>query len=171
MLRATAAGAGERTILVLEQRLPLAFKQAAPIVGGVVLVAVISAAVLLTRPHGQKHSMTLQVASVRLAPGHSPTQTAVVREGGGMPVTVSAGDYSACAVLADRTVACWGHNAHGQLGNGTRVSRPGATPVAGLRSVAAVSVGGSHACALLRSGAVECWGANAHGELGDGTTR
>jgi alpha-tubulin suppressor-like RCC1 family protein len=35
------------------------------------------------------------------------------------PTLVVAGGYHTCAILADRTVACWGDNEYGQLGNGT----------------------------------------------------
>jgi len=37
-------------------------------------------------------------------------------------VTVAAGDYSACAVLTDGSVECWGYNFWGELGDGTTLN-------------------------------------------------
>jgi alpha-tubulin suppressor-like RCC1 family protein len=91
---------------------------------------------------------------------------------------ISVGGNSACALLSDGTVQCWGENSAGKLGNGTTTGPDNCggvacsmTPVAvtGLTSVAAISVGGSP-CALLSGGTVQCWGGNGYGELGIGTT-
>lgn len=61
----------------------------------------------------------------------------------------------ACALLAGGTVACWGDNIEGQLGNGTTMPSS-STPVAvpGLTDVTAVSASGFHACALIADGSV-----------------
>jgi alpha-tubulin suppressor-like RCC1 family protein len=82
----------------------------------------------------------------------------------------AAGDGHTCALLADRTVKCWGSNASGQLGSGG-VSKYSLTPVSvtGLTGVAAISAGYGYTCAVLVSGPVECWGYNAFGMLGNGT--
>ena len=82
---------------------------------------------------------------------------------------VSAGNGYSCAIDASSGVVCWGLNDYGQLGDGTRASRPTPAPVTGLGSgVATVAAGASHACALTTGGAVRCWGHNMGG-LGDGT--
>lgn len=76
------------------------------------------------------------------------------------------GGYSMCAVLADRTVTCWGPdqslNPYG--------ARPGDLfTVEGLSNVVELAVATSHTCALVEGGDVYCFGSNYFGELGDGT--
>ena len=91
-------------------------------------------------------------------------------------VAISAGAESAnrgdtCALLADRTVECWGDNEAGQLGtySGSRSSVPVA--IGGITTAIAVAINsGTYGCALLASGAIKCWGSNVDGQLGDGTT-
>jgi alpha-tubulin suppressor-like RCC1 family protein len=84
-------------------------------------------------------------------------------------MAVALGPYSACALLADGTVRCWGSNTYGQLGDGTHTTRLMPTPVASLSGVTALSLGWWTTCALA-SGGVECWGDNTFGELGNDTT-
>ncbi|MDP7003380.1 MAG: hypothetical protein QF911_07450, partial [Candidatus Thalassarchaeaceae archaeon] len=77
-----------------------------------------------------------------------------------------------CAILDDGSVACWGYNGFGQLGDGTNTDRDTPTPTSSLgagRTAVAISAGGSHTCALLDNGSVACWGSNSGGQLGDGT--
>ena len=60
---------------------------------------------------------------------------------------------SACALLVDGTVQCWGYNSHGQLGHGDTQHdeyAPGA--VIGLGGVTAITLGDYHTCALLADG-------------------
>jgi GH25 family lysozyme M1 (1,4-beta-N-acetylmuramidase) len=88
---------------------------------------------------------------------------------GGPATEVDAGAYHSCARLADGSVACWGDNRFGQLGDGTRTRRESAVAVQGLAGrVRAVEAGSSFTCAVLESGAVQCWGSNEMGELGGG---
>jgi len=83
---------------------------------------------------------------------------------------IAAGDLHTCALKSTGAVMCWGHNGSGQLGDGLRVDRRAATPVAGLAAgVSAIAAGNNHTCALKSTGAVVCWGSNENGELGDGT--
>ncbi len=77
-----------------------------------------------------------------------------------------------CALLADATLACWGSNSAGQLGNGTNgVGTFSTAPVAigGYGSVVAVASHSSHTCAVQTGGALACWGNNGYGKLGDGS--
>jgi len=82
---------------------------------------------------------------------------------------VVVGDTFSCALKVNGSVVCWGHNANGQLGNGT--ASDAATPVSvqGLSDVAALTAGKNYVCALTSQGTVYCWGSNSHGQLGDGT--
>ncbi len=82
-----------------------------------------------------------------------------------------AGAVGICAGAAGAdSVAVWGDNQYGQIGDGT--NNPSLTPLAlaGLPDVAAVAGGGFHTVALLVDGTVRTWGRNARGQLGDGTT-
>lgn len=86
------------------------------------------------------------------------------------PTQISIGGTSACAVLRDGTVQCWGDNGYGQLGDGSSNRRLVPGPVPGLTDVVQVEVGDVHACARKRDGAVLCWGAGAYGQNGSGGT-
>ena len=83
---------------------------------------------------------------------------------------IALGSAHGCALTEARTVACWGSNLSGQLGDGTRVGRAVPVAVPDLAEVVAISAGDLHSCAVLASGAAKCWGANEDGRLGDGTT-
>jgi hypothetical protein len=87
-------------------------------------------------------------------------------------VSVSAYDPLTCALMANKTVYCWGHNIWGQVGNDHRSDTPVTTPqqVHGLTDATAVAVGFTYACALRSGGTVECWGSNQDGTLGNGGT-
>lgn len=82
-------------------------------------------------------------------------------------VEIAAGADHACARHTDGTVSCWGHNHHGQLGDGTTKDPKGPVKVKGLSGVAGLALGGDHSCARLSDGQVQCWGAGQSGELGD----
>lgn len=85
-------------------------------------------------------------------------------------VRIVAGAAHACALLSDRTVACWGDNSAGQLGDGTNTSHSNPTLVLGLTDVALLAAGLTHTCAIKTTREVVCWGGNSSGQLGDGTT-
>jgi alpha-tubulin suppressor-like RCC1 family protein len=93
--------------------------------------------------------------------------------GGGGSITardIAAGRSHTCAVRANGTVACWGNNDSGQIGDGT-FGGTRLTPVAvpNLTNVVAIALGESHSCALKADGTARCWGLNSTGQLGSGT--
>lgn len=80
------------------------------------------------------------------------------------------GLYHACALLADKSVTCWGANSSGELGIGTADSKNHPpTVVTGLTNVVTLVAGNSHTCAILSDKSVKCWGSNGIGQLGDNT--
>jgi alpha-tubulin suppressor-like RCC1 family protein len=85
------------------------------------------------------------------------------------------GFFYSCAATNDGSAWCWGYNADGGLGDGTRTDRHRAVRVtrAGggyLTGVRSISRDGSQVCAVTIHGAGWCWGTNSFGALGDGTT-
>jgi alpha-tubulin suppressor-like RCC1 family protein/Tol biopolymer transport system component len=102
------------------------------------------------------------------------TDAATPREVQGLPGParfIAAGQFHSCAISAAGALYCWGLNADGQLGDGSRSDRLRATPVSGAASgVSRVALGAQHSCALSDSGAVACWGGALFGLLlGDGS--
>lgn len=80
-------------------------------------------------------------------------------------ITTTFGAYSTgddgqgfCALLQDRTVACWGANVSGQLGRGDEASvvESSSTParVLGLEGIVELD----HMCGVGEDGAIWCWG-------------
>ena len=110
----------------------------------------------------------------------SPTPVAVT--GISTATAISAGGQHTCALLADKTIKCWGADWQGQLGSGsqntetvtngsnTYTQEMSFTPVvvSGINTAIAVSAGESHTCALLEDKTVKCWGDNSQGQYGDG---
>ena len=101
-----------------------------------------------------------------------PVPTPVALPPGVSATAAGAGVDDAIALTNAGTVVAWGHNADGQLGDGSTTDS--ATPVAvqlpaGV-TVTAVSAGAFANDALTTTGAIEAWGANYYGQLGDGST-
>lgn len=90
-------------------------------------------------------------------------------------VGLAAGAYQSFALCSDGTLAAWGYNDEGELGDGTvsgssvplAVNRTGA--LAG-RKVAAVAAGQYHTLALCADGTLVSWGYNKYGQLGNNST-
>jgi alpha-tubulin suppressor-like RCC1 family protein len=105
------------------------------------------------------------------------SQPAPVKAGDGTTANLgpverlSAGAGHTCAHLSAKTVSCWGRNADGQLGDGSKVSRllPIGVSIGGVASgvgALAVSAGAAHTCALDDAGTVWCWGSGKDERLG-----
>jgi alpha-tubulin suppressor-like RCC1 family protein len=83
---------------------------------------------------------------------------------------VSSGGNHTCALLETGDVLCWGGNARGQLGDGTRTDSIYAIAVWGLAGfTAGISAGSGFTCVVLSSGGIKCWGENDHGQIGNGS--
>lgn len=90
-------------------------------------------------------------------------------------VNVAAANCHSLALCADGTVAAWGFNDNGELGDGTTASslQPVSVRTDGVlagKQVVSLAAGQYHTLALCRDGTVVSWGYNKHGQLGDGTT-
>jgi len=114
-------------------------------------------------------------------PGEMGDNLPVLNLGTGRTATaITMGGATACVLLDDATVKCWGQNTTGSLGLGDRDHRgdnPGEMgdhlPIIDLgagRTATAVSSSGAHTCALLDNATVKCWGHNGNGQLGLGNT-
>jgi alpha-tubulin suppressor-like RCC1 family protein len=89
--------------------------------------------------------------------------------------TLAIGAWHAYALCADGTLAAWGNNGNGQLGNNayTNSSVPVAVNLSGVlagRTVAALDAGETHGLALCTDGTLATWGYNLYGQLGNNTT-
>jgi alpha-tubulin suppressor-like RCC1 family protein len=95
---------------------------------------------------------------------------------------IAGGSRFSLALLKGGTVAAWGDNELGQLGDGmmippgpeqcgefkTPCSTKATAAASGLVEVKAIAAGSAHGLALLRSGEVMAWGENSSGQLGNG---
>ena len=71
---------------------------------------------------------------------------------------ISAGGSHTCVLARRGLLDCWGSNAAGQVGDGTKADRTLPVVVGVLPAVSAVAAGGSFTCARTNGGEVECWG-------------
>ncbi len=83
---------------------------------------------------------------------------------------VAAGSRHGLALRADGTVASWGANAHGQLGNAEEIGTGKPVLIEHLSGVTEVAAGANHSLALLSNETVMAWGDNESGQLGNGKT-
>jgi len=91
-------------------------------------------------------------------------------------IAVTAGQYHSMALCSDGTIATWGYNLYGQLGNNstTNSSVPVAvtttgTPLAG-KNLVALNAGYYHSVAACTDGTIATWGYNTYGQLGNNST-
>ena len=83
-------------------------------------------------------------------------------------VAISASYLHTCALLATGSIACWGSNHFGALGDGTTDDGLTAVAVTGIDDATAIGAGSLYSCALRAAGTASCWGYNDVGQLGDG---
>ena len=103
---------------------------------------------------------------LRLSPIQVPGLTGVAR----VASNKGGNDGFVLALRHDGTMAAWGWNQYGQLGDGTTTDRLSPVAVTGLTNAVAIAAGGVHSLALKGDGTVWSWGYNNNGQLGDGTT-
>ena len=87
-------------------------------------------------------------------------------------VAVAAGEACSFALCSDGTLASWGLNTDGELGNGSNADChvPVTVNTAGIlagKNVVSISAGGGHSLALCDDGSLAAWGYNAYGDLGN----
>lgn len=87
--------------------------------------------------------------------------------------SVAAGSQHTCAVFGEGSVACWGNQENGRLGNGSYDDHLEPIPqeVIGpdysyITNGVQVVAGDSHSCVLTDDAKVMCWGDNTYGQLG-----
>ena len=112
---------------------------------------------------------------------NSPVPIDVTNSGvlNGKTVTqLSAGLSHSLALCNDGTVATWGNNFNGQLGNGgSGTANNSSVPINITNSgalngkrVTQLGAGGAHSLALCSDGTVISWGSNSFGQLGNGSS-
>ena len=83
---------------------------------------------------------------------------------------IIAGYRHTCAVMFDRSILCWGWNAHGQVGDGTTTTTPSPIEIFASEEVKDAATGAFHTCVIKFGKSLYCWGNNAFGQIGDGST-
>lgn len=97
----------------------------------------------------------VDVAPLPVECSSPPCATALVTTFPGLALDVGQGF---CALLSDRTVACWGGNGSGQLGRGEAEGTISASEMPARVTGLERAVSLSHTCALDEDGATWCWG-------------
>lgn len=83
--------------------------------------------------------------------------------------SLTAGAAHTCGIAGGGVPLCWGQNANGQLGDGTRNDHLVPRTVGGGVSFRSLVAGWDHTCGLTANGNAFCWGLNSQGQLGDGS--
>jgi alpha-tubulin suppressor-like RCC1 family protein len=85
--------------------------------------------------------------------------------------SITTGFGHTCGIRSDATLWCWGLNAWGQLGDGTKTNHLVPTQVGDRTDWMSVSAGTHFTCATRLDHTLWCWGFNGDGELGTGDMR
>ncbi len=81
---------------------------------------------------------------------------------------IAAGAYHSLALKSNNTIASWGWDSYGGLGDDAALAnKPTFVAVASLTSVIAISAGWNHSAAMKSDSTVWSWGYDAYGSLGD----
>jgi hypothetical protein len=120
--------------------------------------------------YGQLGNSTVSASPVPIAV--NTTGTAL---DGKAVVAIACGGNHNLALCSDGTLAAWGDNSTGQLGNGTfnGSGLPVAVTIAGTplsgKTVASIAAGNDYCFALCLDGTLAAWGDDGAGQLGDGS--
>jgi alpha-tubulin suppressor-like RCC1 family protein len=106
-------------------------------------------------------------ATAIFIPGTSYVMFAMPNQLGSTVLRISLGDAFTCADMMAGTVACFGNNADGELGNGPGASTFVPQAVGLGMALHGVAAGVKHACALDPNANAWCWGADSTGQLGN----
>ena len=82
---------------------------------------------------------------------------------------IAAGTRHSMVLTQDGSVWATGYNLHGELGDGSTITKNGFVEVIS-GNAEAVAAGGYHSMVLKRDGSVWCTGSNEYGQIGDGST-
>jgi alpha-tubulin suppressor-like RCC1 family protein len=84
--------------------------------------------------------------------------------------SISLAGHTSCAVLDDGTLACWGENNYGQLGDNTTTRRnvPTLAHLPENLTVLDVGVNYHNTCVVYANGSMGCWGHDHRGRLANG---
>lgn len=114
-------------------------------------------------------AICLAVSGLAITSIASPAPTTIAALAPDPSSSLAGGLSHQCAIRADQSVACWGGNETGQLGNNSLADSDTPQTVTGLTDIVAIDSAFQTTCALRTGGTVVCWGSNEDGQLGDGT--
>ncbi len=83
---------------------------------------------------------------------------------------VSAGGGFCLALLVDGTLAAWGNNQYGHLGDGTDRNRSSPVSVQAIEDASFIASSQHHSLSVLQDGTIRGFGYNAYGQLGNEDT-
>ncbi len=83
---------------------------------------------------------------------------------------VTAGADHTCGLTTGGRVYCWGDNAEGELGTGSRVDARLPTGLSSSLIFLKIDAGSRFTCGIAETGDAYCWGANDRGQLGNAAT-
>jgi len=74
-----------------------------------------------------------------------------------------------CAIMADKTIKCWGYNDHGQVGNNASANQLTPTLITTISDIENISSNNHTTCAVKTDGTAWCWGWAGQNQLGNGS--